>query len=270
MDIGLVYTTTAPGKQNQMSDMFQSFGFGQNDAGISSRVSKFKGEKGVTYRLGFCLWPGMEEGADFTAASLEPPDGAPDEALTPKFIAAPRNYIQGVGYIINKGAEYTQLAGKAPKTMIATLVVQWPLEKGKPTKESLFSKKPEVMPWIFSMDKYERLKKMHLSGYPMWDWDLSAECEDPQFQKFNFLPAKSNIFKEMLKATNADGQALAQYIIERARALAPSLGREIGMDLTIDQLRERMGQEVSSPTGDTSSVAGAGEVDDLIGSMLDD
>ena len=254
-----------------MSDMFQSFGFGQNDSGISTQAKKFKGEKGVTYRLGFALWPGMDEGKDFTVAGLEPPEGQPDEALTPKFIAAPRNYIAGVGYIINKGPEYTQLAGKAPKTMIATIVVQWPLEKGKPTKNSLFSQKPDVMPWIFSMDKYERLKKMHLSGYPMWDWDLSAECEDPQFQKFNFLPAKSNIFKEMLKATNADGQALAQFILERARALAPSLPREIGMDLTIDQLRERMGQEVSGPVGgDTSSVAGSGEVDDLIGSMLDD
>jgi hypothetical protein len=250
-----------------MSDMFTSFGFGQNDTSISTRVKKFKGEKGVTYRLGFALWPGMEEGQEFTAASMEPGEGQPDEALTPKFLGAPRHYIQGVGYVINKGPEFTQLAGKAPKTMIATLVVVWPLEKGKPTKNSLFSSKPEVLPWVFSMDKYERLKKMHLSGYPMWDWDLSAECEDPQFQKFNFLPAKSNILKEMLKSTNPEGQALAQFVLDRVRALAPNLPREIGMDLTIDQLRERMGQEVASPVGDT---AAAGEVDDLIGSMLDD
>lgn len=247
--------------------MFTSFGFGQNDTSISTRVKKFKGEKGVTYRLGFALWPGMEEGQEFTAASMEPGEGQPDEALTPKFLGGPRHYIQGVGYVLNKGPEYTQLAGKPPKTMIATLVVVWPLEKGKPTKNSLFSSKPEVIPWVFSMDKYERLKKMHLSGYPMWDWDLSAECEDPQFQKFNFLPAKSNILKEMLKSTNPEGQALAQFVLDRVRALAPNLPREIGMDLTIDQLRERMGQEVASPVGDT---AAAGEVDDLIGSMLDD
>lgn len=252
-----------------MSDMYQSFGFGKNDGGISTRNESFKGEKNGNYRLGFVWWAGMESG-NFSPSMMDPGEGQAEDSSTPQFIGAPRHYIQGVGYVINKGPEFTRLAGKAPKTMVATIIVNWPLEKGKATKESLFSRKPDVMPWIFSMDKYERLKKMHLSGYPMNDWDLMAECEDPQFQKFNFLPAKGNLFKEMLKSSGKDGQELAQYILERVRMIAPNLGRALGMDLTIDQLRERMGGESSSPVGNSSSVAGAGQVEDLIGSMLDD
>jgi len=256
-----------------MSD-FQSFGFGQNDAAIATRAKKFKGEKGVTYRIGFALWPGMEEGTDFTIDNLSPADGAPDESLTPKFIAAPRHYVQANGssfYCLDKGPEFAKIIGKPAKTGVATVVVVWPLEQGKPTKASLFGSKPQVLPWIISLDKYERFKKMHLSGYPMWDWDVSAECTDPGFQKFDFLPAKDNIFKAMLKSTSAEGQALAQFVIERARSLAPGLGRELGLDLTVDQLRERMGLDVASPTGAMGgTAAGAGEVEDLIGSMLDD
>lgn len=246
---------------------FQSFGFGQNDTGIGSRAEKFKGEKGKTYRIGFAWWEGMD-GEDFSVESLTPPDGD-DAKLTPKFIGGPRHYIQGVGYVLNKGPEFTQLIGSTPKMMIATIIVSWPLGKGgQPTKESLFGGMPDVMPWIFSQDKYEKLKKMHLSGYPMHDWDVQIDCEDTQFQKFNFLPAKQNIFKEMLKSQNEQGQEIARHIVERVRALAANLEREIGQNLTLEQLKEKMGVESSGPVGNV--VAGDQDVDNLLGSMLDD
>jgi hypothetical protein len=72
----------------------------------------------------------------------------------------------------------------------------------------------------------------------------------------------------MLKNDNPRAQEIAAHIMERVRTMAPNLMREIGMDLTLDQLREKMGHEVSSPVGDT--VAGDAEVDDLLGSMLGD
>jgi hypothetical protein len=250
---------------------FQSFGFGQDDAGIGSRAEKFKGEKGKSYRIGFAWWEGMEGDGNFTLESLTPKsDGDEDKiALTPKFIGGPRNYIQGVGYVINKGPEYTALAGQPPKMMIATIVVSWALGKnGQPSKESLFSGMPDVMPWIFSQDKYEKLKKMHMSGYPMHSYDVQIDCEDTQYQKFNFLPAQQSIFKEMLKSGNEQGQEVARHIIERVRALAPNLEREIGQNLTIDQLKEKMGVETSGPVGNV--VAGDQEVDGLLDSMLND
>lgn len=246
-----------------------TFGFGQNDTGIGSKVDKFKGEKGRAYRIGFAWWPGIEKDG-FSAANLTPTEGQED-ALTPRFVRANRNFIEGVGYVINKGPEFTALAGNTqPKTMIGTLIIVWPLGKNnQPTKESLFSKLPDVMPWIFSGDKYEKLKKMHLSGYQMYDWDIQADCEDAQFQKFNFLPAKSCLFKEMLKASNAQSKEVVDHILTQVRLLAPQLPRDMGQDLTIDQLREKLGQSVSTPLGG-SAVSGDKEVDDILGSMLGD
>ena len=251
-----------------MTNSFQSFGFGQNDTGIGSRAVKFKGDKGKTYRLGFAWWEGFDA-EDFGVAHMTPKEGQSDDDLTPKFIGGPRNYIKDVGYVINKGPEYTQLAGETPRMMVATIVVSWPLGKnGQPSKESLFGGMPEVMPWIFSQDKYEKLKKMHLSGYPMHDWDVQADCEDSTYQKFAFLPAKQNIFKEMLKAQNDQGKEIALHIMERVRAIAANLGHEIGMDLTIEQLREKMGVSGEGPVGNV--VAGDQEVDNILGTMLDD
>lgn len=252
-----------------MTNTFQSFGFGQNDAGIGARAKKFKGEKGKTYRIGFVWWEGFEKD-DFGVGNLTPKDPEDESSLTPKFIGAPRNYIKDVGYVINKGPEYTQLAGETPRMMVATLIVAWPLGKNnQPTKESLFgSGMPDVMPWVFSQEKYEKLKKMHQSGYPMHDWDVQADCEDSTYQKFSFLPAKQNIFKEMLKSQNSQGQEVANHIIERVRAMAPNIGREIGMDLTPEQLREKLGMSDGGPVGNV--VAGDEEVDNILGTMLDD
>lgn len=246
----------------------ETFGFGQNDAGIGGRAQKFKAEKGKTYRLGFAWWPGIEEG-DFTVADLAPKEGQPDESLTPKFIRAPRHYHKDVGFFINQGPEWTKLAGEPPKIQIATIIVSWPLGKGgQPTKESLFGDLPDVMAWIFSGDKYEKLKKMHLSGYPMWDYDVQADCEDGQFQKLNFLPAKQCIFKEMLKSDADPAKEIVEHVITNVRALAPRLEREIGQKLSLDQIREKMGLETSSPVGGV--VAADADVDNILGNMLED
>ena len=264
------FFTNSKKREKTMSN-FQSFGFGQNDTGIGSRAEKFKGEKGKSYRIGFVWWDGIEGGGEFGVSALTPKDDSDEAkfALTPKFIGGPRNYIQGVGYVINKGPEYTSLAGQPPKMMIATIIVSWALGKnGQPSKESLLNEMPDVMPWIFSQDKYEKLKKMHMSGYPMHSVDVQIDCEDTQYQKFNFLPAQQCIFKEMLKAGSSQGREVAAHIIENVRALAPTLEREIGQNLTIDQLREKMGVETSGPVGNV--VAGDQEVDQLLGSMLDD
>lgn len=251
-----------------MSNGFQEFGFGHNDTGIGTRTKKFKGEKGKTYRLGFVWWAGMDSD-DFDASNLIPAEGTDESVLTPKFIGAPRNYHKDAGYVINKGPEYTALLGENPRMQIATIVVAWPLgNNGQPDKDSLFSGMPEVMPWIFSQDKYEKLKKMHGSGYWMHDHDVQADCEDATYQKFNFLPAKQNIFKEMLKSNNAKGKEIAQFIIDRVRQMAPTLGREIGQDLTLDQLKEKLGVSTGSPVGNV--VSSDSDVDSMLGSMLDD
>jgi hypothetical protein len=248
--------------------MSDTFGFGQNDAGVGGRAQKFKADKGKTYRLGFAWWAGIEDGT-FSLKNMTPAEGQDELSVTPKFIRAQRNFIKDVGYVINQGPEWTKLAGEQPKLMIATIVISWPLGKnGQPTKESLFGDMPDVMAWIFGGDKYEKLKKQHQSGYPMWEWDVQADCEDTTFQKLSFLPAKQCIFREMLKSDAPQAKGIVNHILEQVRALAPRLEREIGAKLSLDQLREKMGLDTSSPV---SSVMGAdADVDNILGNMLDD
>ena len=63
--------------------MIQEFGFGDNDTGLGDRVKRFKGEKGITYRLSYVWWPGMLEKDDFSAKDLAAPSDNP-ERLTPR------------------------------------------------------------------------------------------------------------------------------------------------------------------------------------------
>jgi hypothetical protein len=255
-----------------MSDSFMEFGFGQNDSGIGNRQKKFKAEKGKTYRIGFAWWHGMEAGKEFGHDQLLVPEGQEEESLTPRWIGAQRNFFKGgAGYVINKGPEYTQLAGESPKTYAATIIVLWPLgQNNKPTKESLLEKLPVVLPWVLGAAKYEQLKKQHVQGYPMHDWDVNAEL-DPQkdvtYQDFNFLPAKNCIFKEMLKnsAENPRAKEVCDHIMEQVRKLSADLGTHIGRDLTIDQVKEALGQEVAGPVA--SSVSSDAEVDSMLESM---
>lgn len=245
--------------------MIQEFGFGDNDTGLGDRVKRFKGEKGITYRLSYVWWPGMLEKDDFSAKDLAAPSDNP-ERLTPRFIRAPRHYVQGVGYVINQGPEYTKLIGSPPKTQIATMVVSWPLVDGQPTKESLMSRMPVVQPWVFSGSLYELQKKAHMKGFHMHSHDIEADCQDSGYQRFELLPAKNNIFHEMLKNDNSRAQEIADSIITQVRNLAPNLEKEIGNTWTIDQLRERMGMDVSGPVG---SVSGDADVDNLLSSLDD-
>lgn len=256
-----------------MTDSFMEFGFGQNDSNVGTRSKKFKAEKGKTYRIGFAWWPGIEKDG-FNADSITVPEGEDEEQLTPKWIGAKRVYIQGVGYVLSKGPEYAQLAGKDAKTYAATIIILWPLgPKNKPTKESLLGELPKVMPWVIGAGKYEQLKKQHMSGYPMHDWDINAELDpqkDVNFQDFQFLPAKNCIFKEMLKnAAKGDERSkeICEYIIGQVREISSGLGKEIGRDMTVDEVKQALGHEVSGPVA--SAISSDEEVDGMLDSMLD-
>lgn len=245
-----------------------TFGFNQNDTGINTRIPRFKGETRRTYRLGLGWWPNIEK-ETFNIQDLTVPEGQEEESLTPRFVRGVRNFVPNVGYVLNKGPEYAKLIGETGKVYIGTVVISWPLDpkRKQVTKESVFERMPDVLCWVFAAGHYEKLKKMHTSGYPMHDWDVQAECEDGTFQKFTFLPARQCLFKEMLKNNNDKAQEIAAYILEQVRDIVPHIGREIGQDLTLDQLREKMGGQVAGPV---SGLAGDKEVDDLLGSMLDD
>jgi hypothetical protein len=226
-------------------------GFGQNDAVVTRRTTNFKGETGKKYRLSFVWWNTDDDGnPDFNNAS-------------PNMVAKNRVYIKGAGYLIPKGNEFNDLAGSAPRPAIATVVCKWPLDRqGNLDKAALKNGDYEVMTWIFSKDKYADLKDQH-TEFHFGEHDVLVNCKDANFQKMAFSAKKGNLFRTLLEG----GKPVGTEIMSQANALAANIYDAIGRSMTVDQVKEKLGMEVSSPTISGNDV---GDLDDALEDCLDE
>lgn len=259
-----------------MSD--EEFGFGMGDDHMRGRVNKFKAEKGKSYRIGLTWFKGIEKDG-FSADNLDPEKmGIEPEKLTPIFKSAKRVFVENAGYVIVDSPEIEEICkksspGKKIATYVVTTLVSWPVDQD--TGKVTLSRKPDVLPWVFGMDKYATLKKFHMKGFQLHSNDLNVELEankPADFQSFQFFPAQGNIFKQMLlkSSDNEDAAKLANFVVTATRDLLPNLETELGRRYTPDELRETLGMAGgSSSGGDFGGVADGDEVGSLIGDMLD-
>lgn len=244
-----------------MSNDYQEFGFGSGDNDISSgKFDRFKAKEGETYRISFVWWPTGPNGK----INLDAP--------SPKFIAAKRHFVQGAGYFLSKGPEWDRLAGATPKTQIATVIVIWPTNrKGELDKQRFAEGDVDVKPWIFGQDKYEQLKRRH-NEFSFGSYDLTIACTDTQFQKMDLSPARENLFRKALE--NDKLSHLVKVITDQVDAIvrvndkgvAEGLRSIIARDLSLDQIREKLGMSPAPSASMESSV----EMDDLLSGVLDD
>jgi len=242
-------------------DNFTEFSFDQGDDAVQTRAKKFKGEEGRIYRLSFVWFEGLDDGADALLKSMSAGDDEKDPA--PKFIGAKRHYKPGAGYFLHKGPEYSKIAGGPPKMQVATIIVSWPCDsKGNVTS---IDQPPAVMPWIFSADKYDAIKGNH-GQFPFGKHDLIAKCTRAQFQNFTFTPAKNNAVRKLIESGKAP--AIIDHIIDSAIEIKGNIKNEIARDLTIDQIREKLGEEGSSPVGDVAPATNA-DIDNALDGILD-
>jgi len=277
-------------------EAFFEFGIGQNDDKVGKKIVRFSAEK-RTYRLGFSFWDGLDgDNLDDVMKALLKAMTTEDETApaTAKFIGAARHYKQGVGYFLAKGPEYAELAGEAAKTYVATIVIAWPSDqKGNVTKESL-TRLPDLHPWVFSKDKYQPISAAHMQ-FPFGDHDLMVTCTDTQYQKMTFLPAKASLFRSFIERALGDevmkemfgkdikgesrppdkrSREVVEYIVDVSREIKAKIRDFIARDMTLKQIREKLG-------GDDSPVGGGGgggggspmadeEVDGLLGDILED
>lgn len=272
-------------------DAFFEFGIGQNDDKVGKKVTRFSAEK-RTYRIGFSHWEGVDnENVDEAMKQLLKAMTTEDEAApaTPKFIGAPRHYKPGVGYFLHKGPEYSEISGEPPKTYVATIIIVWPTDpQGNVTKESL-SRMPDLHPWVMSKDKYQPISAAHRQ-WPFGDHDLMATCTDTQYQKMDFLPAKTSLFRSLIERALGDAvleetfgikckgdprapdkrsREVIEHILAMTREIKADLRNFIARDMTLDQIRERLGQQTASPTGVTAPAADT-EIDGLLGDILEE
>ena len=242
---------------------FQEFSFGQGDGGLTGRTKRFKAEAGSTYRISFVWFDGLMDGKlNF---------GTPEAPAAPKFLGAQVHYIAGAGYIINKGPEYTALAGDAPRARIGTVIIVWPTDKnGKLDKARLANNEDEVVRWIFSSDKYRSLQQIH-DEFPLSQHDVTLSCTDSGFQKMTFTPCKESLLKT-LSGNPAAAEHVAR-LISQAAQVATDIQSDIGQDMTISQIQEKLAgagitTTASAPAG-SSVAASSGDIDDYVDGLLD-
>lgn len=241
---------------------FETFGFGEGDRSIGAKTKRLKLDANQTARISFLWWPGLDEGAPRMDAS------------TPTFVGAPRHYLKGVGYFINNGPAYTDIAGEAPKMRINTIVVSWPMVGSKLNKAALENGDfGDVMYWVMADTRYKELAAIH-SEWPLGNHDIIIQCSDAQYQKMTFQPARENLLRGFIESKGYNHE-LVKAIIDQGKRLLPTVRDEIGRDMTIDQIREKLagapagvgggGKPGGSPVG---GAAVDGEIDEALDSLL--
>lgn len=236
------------------NDGFMDFTFDEGDDKVGKKAKRFKGKEGETYRVSFVWLPTDDDGN----IKL---DGAV------RFTGCDRHYMQGVGYFLHKGPEYAKVAGGPPKQAVATVMVVWPTDKkGRLNTEAFGAGEGyQVMPWVFSADRYDQLKRRH-EEFPLTKHDITLTCTDTQYQKMDVTPCKDNLFRKLYESDKAKAKAIAAAILDEVRDIEKSLRNDMARDLTLDQIREKLGGATSTPvTG-----ASAGDVDGLLDNLLDD
>jgi hypothetical protein len=225
---------------------YSDFGFGDENDLVTARVEKFKGEKDKKYRLSFAWWKKAD-------------DGLPNfDAGSPSFTGAKRLYIQNVGYV-----EYTpelEVLKIAPKAQIATVIVNWPVNKqGKVDMARLADKDYTVQPWIFSEDKFNTLKARH-EEFHFGSNDITVLCTDAQFQKMDIGATQGSLLRKLVRPdsgtpVNETFVLIGREIIAQADRIAAGLKGEIARSMTLAQVREKLN---GSPPSANAGGAGGG------------
>lgn len=257
-----------------MSDGFLDFSVGENDDNIGKKSKKFSLEDGRTYRVSFA-WLSVPvknaEGATIgwdDAAAWKGGKLHPDAQV--RFTGCERIYKEGVGFFLYKGPAYAQFG--QPKQYVATVLVVWPTDKDGDLDKAAFAagKGWTVQPWLFSTDKYASIKKSHKRS-PLTKCDMALECPvgGAKFQKVNFIAETESYLMKLSVSEKPEFKAVFERILADIRAVSENIHREMARDLTIDQIKEALGDSVETATGSSSSSSHASKnVDDLLDNIL--
>ena len=234
----------------------KQFSFDQGDDGVGSKVKRWKGVLGKTDRFSFIFWEGLDK-------------GKPDmDQPAPKFVGAQTHYFPNIGYIINKGPEFTKLAGEPPRFRIATAVVVWPTDnKGNIDKNRLAAGDAEVKVWLFSNDKYNQLKQIH-TEFPFGGHDITVNCTEVQYQKLTMSPCRESLLRKLME--NEKAKDIYARIITDAQNVISTIQNEVGKEMTIEQLKEKLAGGGGTPAAAVASGGAAtSDIDGLVDGLLD-
>jgi len=238
-----------------MSGAYREFTFGEGDAGVGGKSKPFKADANRSYRVSFVWWKGLDQ-------------GKPDlDSPGPIFVGEDANFIPGVGYVINKGPEYTKLAGgEAPRKRIGSVIVVWPTDKqGQVDKSALSRGDVEILPWIISGDKFVSLKAIN-AEFPFGSHDFTLSCSDAQYQKMTFTPCRDSLLRALLG--NPKAGSIVTDMIAKAQVVVSKIMDHVGRDMTPQQIREKLAGGGASP-GPVVETMATGDIDSMVDNMLD-
>jgi len=256
-----------------MSDEgFLDFGMGVGDDNIGKRAKNFKVKDGVAYRISFCWFSVLKEGAD--GQKFWDDDAAWDKEgnlvadAQVRFAGCRRIYLKGVGNILYKSNTYAQF-GK-PKDAIGTILCVWPTDDEGDLDAAKFKagKGWQVQPWVHGDgEKYQALKKIH-KRRALTEHDVLFSCPENggEFQKITFTAENENLLVRLLQSDKPEMRAVADKIIAEARAMAKTMKDEMARDLTIDEIKEKLTGSSDTPTGTTNHASK--DVDELLDDVL--
>lgn len=233
---------------------FIDFNFGTGDENVGKKSTRFKAEGDRSYRVSFVAFKDLNE------------DGTPnigdDDSI--RFAGCERIYKQGVGYILYKGPAYAEFG--TPRHAVGTVICVWPCDKDGDLDTASFKKGTgwQVQPWVFSPDKYAEIKRKH-KRFPLTQHDLTLSCTDTQYQKITFSSERDCLLTKLLDAKSEELRAVGLQIVQQAQAVMEGIHRDLARDLTIDEIRESLGDEVVTPTGNSHAVS---NVEDLLDDVL--
>lgn len=230
-----------------MSDSFADFGMGDGDSGLGKKNVRFDPEAGKTYVLSFVWY------REYGTA------GVPNLTKGLRYTSCERIYKEGLGYVLYKGPAYADF-GK-PKTAIATIIALWPSD-GKGNADMTRLAEVQIMPWVFSPDKYEILSRAN-DKFALIKHDIAVTCTDSKFKKISITPDNKCVI-DMLRHSDKPGAAtLLNTIYQSVANVASNIRNDLARDLSLDEIREKLNLEVSGPTNRTSRDADS-LLDDIV------
>jgi hypothetical protein len=165
---------------------------------------------------------------------------------------------QGLGYVLCKSTYKREGDFEVPENValccqqlpearkrLATFIIRYSVDpkSGMPTKPLDFT----LLAWVFSPEKFTDLDTLAQQGYDLGATDLIVNCEDDNYQKIKFFPAKECV-RAMPEFKSRYGAQLDSFVA----AMRPKLARVIGRDVTDQEILEKAGN------GRDSQAVGAG------------
>jgi len=202
---------------------------------------KYKGIPGERHRLAI-IWPKPEEKANGK----------------PKGPFEKRRVHYADKYFFCKDGVCCEKLGPS-KERISCLVIKYKTKKDGIIVKAEGEKLPfsfEVLEWVFADKKFNQLKALH-AEWDLKNHDMYVSCEgSEQYQDLTFTPCKESLF-----------QLRPEYKEEIYRETEPSranLVRALGQDLSIEEIKEILGLEVSQPI---DAVSGGEDLDKILDEM---